>query len=193
MPLGTATSAGNIRDVYLFNGAINPVGIQTNTGVVDLGDATSDELLTAGIIGCWKAQYDPNGVVNNPFDQNAVAVSTNTSVVPNTVGAKLAPLPGREFEGTSLYINGYAMPLTLSKWSAAPPSMSRYSRRIFAAGLQCRRLPDGGNQPLADGAPAVSGDRRHVRTAGAEQRTVPRDLPERIVRGARRSMPRSCR
>ena len=127
MPLGTATSAGNIRDVYLFNGAINPVGIQTNTGVVDLGDATSDELLTAGIIGCWKAQYDPNGVVNNPFDQNAVAVSTNTSVVPNTVGAKLAPLPGREFEGTSLYINGYAMPLTLSKWSAAPPSMSRYS------------------------------------------------------------------
>ena len=34
MPLGSSTNTGNIRDVYLFNGAINSQGmITTNAGV----------------------------------------------------------------------------------------------------------------------------------------------------------------
>ena len=52
----------------------------------------------------WPAQYDPNGVVNNPYDQTAVAKSTNSAL------AYLAPLTGHEFEGASLYVDGYALP-----------------------------------------------------------------------------------
>jgi hypothetical protein len=126
MPLGSATNTGNIRDVYLFNSAINPDGIQTSTGVVAIADATTDDLSSAGIVGYWKAQYDPNGVINNPFDQNAVAVSTNAGGGPNTIGAKLAPLAGHEHEATNLYINGYLMTLNLMKWSDAPPSLAQY-------------------------------------------------------------------
>ena len=106
-PLGSATSTGNIRDAYLFNTAINPQGIRTTAGIVDLASATSDDLVKAGLVGYWKAEYDPNGVVNNPYDQTSVAISTNAKL------AYLAPLTNHEFEGTTLYINGYAMSLAL--------------------------------------------------------------------------------
>ena len=88
--------------------------------MVDIANASSDDLVKAGLAGYWHAQYDPNGVVNNPVDPPAVAISTNTAL------ASLAPLTGHEFEGTSLYINGYDMPLTLVK-SGIPPSMPIYS------------------------------------------------------------------
>ncbi|HVH76575.1 MAG TPA: hypothetical protein VM755_16790 [Stellaceae bacterium] len=122
MPLGGLASAGNIRDVYLFNGAIDPDGITTPTGTVPIANASSEDLLKSGILGFWRAQYDPDGVVNNPYDQNAVAVSTNAAA------ASLVPLAGHEYEGTSLYLNGYPMTLTLAGTSAdpIPPSMSDY-------------------------------------------------------------------
>ena len=113
------TSTGNIRDVYLFNSAINSEGIVTASGaLVNISSAGSDDLLRAGILGFWKAQYDPNGVVNNPYDANAVALSTSSLM------AYMAPLSGYEIEGTSLYINGYSMNLTLVP---APPFMPDYS------------------------------------------------------------------
>ena len=121
MALGSSTGAGNIRQVYLFNGAINRNGIRTSAGVVDIANAPTDDLIKAGIVGYWTAQYDPNGVVNNPFDQTAVAISTNAAV------AYLAPLTGHEFEATTLYINGYAMPLTLVTGEYIPASMSGYT------------------------------------------------------------------
>lgn len=124
MPFGEffTTRTGNIRDVYLFNSAINSEGIATTSGaVVNISSASSDDLLGAGILGFWKAQYDPNGVVNNPYDPNAVAVSTSSLM------AYLAPLSGYELEGTSLYINGYAMTLTLVPKDSVPLSMPDYS------------------------------------------------------------------
>jgi hypothetical protein len=132
MPLG-ATSAGNVRKVYLFNTAINPDGITTSAGIVDIANAAANDLVQAGIVGYWTAQYDANGVVNNAIDQTAVAISTNT------VSAFLAPLTGHEFEAASLYVNGYAMPLTLVTGAAVPASMSGYSSGFsvldFNAGL----------------------------------------------------------
>ena len=123
LPLGNATSAGvgNIRDVYLFNGAIDRAGIKTDSGVVDIAGASPDQLLKAGLVGYWKASYDPNNVINNPYDQNAVAISTNATQ------ASLAPLSGHEFEGTTLHINGYTMPLSLILWSATPDSVVQYT------------------------------------------------------------------
>ena len=120
MPLGSSTNPGNIRDLYLFNSAINRQGVSTTTGIVDIANATAEELVQAGIVGFWAAQYDPNGVINNPYDQSAVAVSTNLAL------ASLAPLTGHEFDGTSLYVNGYAMPLILVT-GTPPPSMTGYS------------------------------------------------------------------
>ena len=108
---------GNIRDVYIFNSAINREGITTNTGIVDIASATQSQLNAAGILGYWAAAYDPNGVVNNTVDPSAIAVSLNAGQ------AYLAPLAGHELEGTSLYINGYSMPLTLVTGSEIPPSM----------------------------------------------------------------------
>ena len=46
---------------------------------MDIANASSDDLMQAGLVGYWMAQYDPNGVVNNPVDQTAVAISTNTA------------------------------------------------------------------------------------------------------------------
>ena len=130
MPLGSILNPANIRDVYLFNGAINPEGVMTGNGLVNLADASSQDLVRAGIMGYWKAQYDPNGVVNNPYDQNAAAVSTSS------VLAKLAPMPGREYEATKLYINGYEMQLS---YASRPSSMSSWaggsSSLTFNAGL----------------------------------------------------------
>jgi len=133
MPLGSIQDPANIRDVYLFNGAINPEGVMTGTGLTNIADASSQDLVRAGIIGYWKAQYDPDGVINNPYDQNASAVSTSSPL------AKLAPMPHRELEATSLYINGYRMNLSLVPWSAVPSSLSHWaggsSSLTFNAGL----------------------------------------------------------
>jgi hypothetical protein len=116
-PLGGTSGVGNIRDVYLFSSAINREGINTNSGIVDIASATQAQLNTSGLLGYWVAAYDPNGVVNNSVDPNAVAISLNAA------DAYIAPLAGHELEGTSLYINGYSMPLTLVTSSAIPPSM----------------------------------------------------------------------
>lgn len=106
-PLGSPTNpstSGNIWEVYLFSTAIDPRKFdRTQFGPVS---ATSNSLLGAGIVGYWKAAYDPNGVVNNGFDPTAVALSENASQ------AYLAPISGHEMEGTQLYLNGYLMKLT---------------------------------------------------------------------------------
>lgn len=121
LPLGTTSDPGNIRELYLFNGAIDPTGIHSSNGTVDIAYASSQDLIKAGLIGHWQAQYDPNGVVNNLVDDTAVALSLNMSL------ASLAPLTGHEFEGTSLYIDGNLMPLTLVSGSDIPSSMPAYS------------------------------------------------------------------
>lgn len=122
IPLGGSSGVGNIRDVYLFSSAINREGINVNTGTVDIASATQAQLNTAGLLGYWVAAYDPNGVVNNSVDPNAVAISLNAAE------AYIAPLAGHELEGTSLYINGHSMPLSLITGSAIPSSMqSGYS------------------------------------------------------------------
>jgi hypothetical protein len=100
MPLGSTTYTGNIRSVYFFNGAINSRCISTSNGVVDIAAVSSQDLIQAGIMGFWIAQYDINGVVNNPLDQTAAAIFSNTSA------AILAPLKGHEFGGTTLHIVG---------------------------------------------------------------------------------------
>jgi hypothetical protein len=120
MPFGSASSTGNIRDLYLFNSAIDPTGLRSNGNLIDLAAATKDDLSKAGILGYWPVQYDPNGVVNNVYDQTALAVSTNVST------AFLAPLSGHELEGTSLYINGYQMTLELATGSDIPSQMPPY-------------------------------------------------------------------
>ena len=99
-----------------------------------MSSASAQDLIKAGLIGCWQAAYDPDGVVNNPYDQNAVAVSTNAAK------AKLAPLAGHEFEATSLYINGYSIPLTLvTDKKDIPASMAGWQKGSsmlnFNAGL----------------------------------------------------------
>src|SRR5579872_2702695 len=114
-------SAGTIRSVHLFNTAINPIGIQTATKVVSIENASADDLKKAGLVGFWIAQYDPNGVVNNPIDQTAVAIPTGPGL------AYLAPLTGREFEGSSLFINGAQMNLTVVTGTDIPASMPAYS------------------------------------------------------------------
>ena len=110
-------------DLYIFNSAINREGITTNTGIVDIASATQTELSKAGILGYWAAAYDPNGVVNNSVDPSAVAISLNSAQ------AYLAPLAGHELEGTSLYINGVSMPLTLvdGKIIPIPSSITPYA------------------------------------------------------------------
>lgn len=134
-PLGdpATNQVGNIRNVYLFNGAINPTGISTSSGLVEVADASANDLLKAGLVGHWTARYDPNGVINNPFDQTAVAISTNASQ------ASLVPLRGREFEGASLFLNGTSIPLRLISGASAPSSLTGYgggfSYLNFNAGL----------------------------------------------------------
>ncbi len=121
MPLGGASSAGNIRDLYLFNSAIDSAGIATNAGVVSIADASSNDLITSGIVGYWTAKYDASGIVENPLDQTAVAMSTNAA------HAGLVPLSGREWEGATLYVNGTAMTLRRVTGTEVPASMTGYS------------------------------------------------------------------
>lgn len=119
-PFGSSGSIGNIRDLYLFNSAIDPTGLRSNGNPIDLAAASSQDLSKAGILGYWPVQYDPNGVVNNVCDQTAVATSTNAST------AYLAPLTGHEVEATSLYINGYEMTLELATGSDVQSQMPAY-------------------------------------------------------------------
>jgi hypothetical protein len=132
MPFGSRTNPGNIRDVYLFNSAIAPNGVNTSSGVVAIGDASTADLLRAGVLGYWSAAYDPNGVVNNPVDPNAVAISTSAGL------ASLAPLSGREFEGTTVYVNGTPMTLSLVTGAEIPATFAGYSpgesQLLFNAG-----------------------------------------------------------
>ncbi len=124
MPPSGFGGTRNIRNVYLFGTAINPDGITTAAGVVAIADASSEDLVKAGILGSWSAQYDPNGVVNNPYDQTAVGVSTKAQ------DAYIAPFPRHEFEATTLYVNGYPIPLTIptgQPGDTVPSSMVPYS------------------------------------------------------------------
>jgi hypothetical protein len=121
LPFGEVGAAGNIRDLYLFNSAIDPKGLRSNGKPIDLADASSEDLSQAGCLGYWPVLYSANGVVNNVLDQTAVAKSTNASI------AYLAPLSGHEFEGTSLYINGYPMPLALATGSDVSTQMPAYA------------------------------------------------------------------
>ena len=134
MPLGSVESPGNIREVYLFNTAIGTKGIKTKAGTVDIATASAEDLNKSGLIGHWRAQYDANGVINNPLNDEAVAVSTNTAL------AYLLPLTGHEREGTRLYVNGVSIRLELVPWSAAPASIVPYRPGVagllfFATGL----------------------------------------------------------
>jgi len=97
-PNNAGSSTGNISDVYIFNAAIDPTNFDTIS-------STNANLLGASVLGYWKAAYDPNGIVNNGFDSTAIAVSDNASM------AYLAPQKSRELEGTSLWVNGYPVPL----------------------------------------------------------------------------------
>jgi hypothetical protein len=117
--LGSST-AGNIRDVYLFNAAINPMGISTPNGLVTISQASQQDLAKAGLVGFWGAAYDPNGVVNNTVNTNDVAVSTSANL------ARLAPLAGHEAEGATIYVNGVAVPFELIT-SGIPTSITAYS------------------------------------------------------------------
>jgi len=130
-PLGSATAAGNIRDLYIFNSGIDAQGLRFGHTTIDLAAATAADLVRAGILGYWPVQYDPNGVVNNPYDQSAVAISTNAKT------SYLAALSGHEMEGTSLYVNGYQMPLALASGAdreQMPPYSAGESLLLFNAG-----------------------------------------------------------
>ena len=129
LPLGsvgsdgvTVLAAGKIRDVYLFNTAVYISSDQ----LASLFDSThpafstsgATQLMRWGIVGYWKAAYDSNGVVANTINAGDVAVSRRLSL------ANLAPTPpGREFEGTALYVNGYQVALNQVTLSAAPASI----------------------------------------------------------------------
>ncbi len=117
-PLGYSGAAGNIRDVYIFGSAIDPTGIPTSAGPIPISQATTQQLVGASICGYWQAAYDPNGIVQNPVNQDDVAVTTNALL------ANLLPLAGHELEGTALFINGASMSLGLVPASAVPSSMT---------------------------------------------------------------------
>jgi hypothetical protein len=121
LPPSNSSAVANLRKVYLFNSAINPDGIQSSTGPIDIEKASSDDLLTAGLLGLWVAAYDPNGAVNDSINPTTgAATSTNASL------AQLAPMTSHEFEGTSLYINGQSVQLSLVSTGSAPSSLTGY-------------------------------------------------------------------
>lgn len=100
--------AGSIRNVYMFNTAINPQGIKTLNGVQNIADIGTQDLIKAGLIGFWSAQYNTQNVVNNTVNTDDYASSNNSAQ------AYIAPIPaGYEFLGTSVYINGTQMKTTL--------------------------------------------------------------------------------
>jgi hypothetical protein len=119
IPFGAPGQPGNIRDVYLFASAFRNQGIRTSQGFVQIDQAGYADLQGAGLIGWWKAAYDPNGLVYNQVD-NTVAVPSNGTQ------AVLAPLQGREVEGIALYVNGTAVQMNLISTGSSSPSGWNY-------------------------------------------------------------------
>ncbi|GLQ91517.1 beta strand repeat-containing protein [Dyella acidisoli] len=131
IPFGANGSPGNIREVYLFASAFrSKKGIRTSQGFVQIDQASYTDLQGAGLVGCWKAAYDPNGIVANQVDSSAYAASSNGTQ------AVLAPLPHREIEGITLYVNGSAVTLSPLSTNAASPSGFNYLS--FNAGITYR-------------------------------------------------------
>ena len=109
--------------------------------------------MKAGLIGLWVAEYDPNGVITNPFDPDAFAVTTNQSK------ATLVPLQGQEREGVSLYVNGEPMSLSLVTGAQVPASMTGIAAGNRQLAFNAGAVSTGGDQHVAHGAPAVPGRR----------------------------------
>ena len=130
VPLGAVGNPGNVRDVYLFASAFRSRGIRTSQGFVQIDQASYADLQGAGLLGCWKAAYDPNGVVPNTVDSGTFAASSSGTQ------ALLAPLPNREIEGIALYING--SPVTLDPVTVNAPSPSGTNSLTFNAGSTYR-------------------------------------------------------
>ena len=126
---GEPAQPGNIRDVYLFASAFRSNGIRTSHGFVQIDQASYADLQGAGMVGCWKAAYDPNGLVYNQVD-NSFAASSNAA------RAMLAPLPHREAEGIALYVNGTKVTMNLVSSTTSSPSGFNYL--CFNAGSSYR-------------------------------------------------------
>jgi hypothetical protein len=120
IPFGGPNLPGNIRDVYLFASAFRTKGIRTPQGFVQIDQASYADLQGAGMVGCWKVAYDPNGLVYNQVDSGSFAVSSNGKY------AVLAPLPHREAEGMKLFVNGTAVAMNLLSTTSASPSGFNY-------------------------------------------------------------------
>ena len=190
LPLGsvdadgmTVLSSGKIRDVYLFNTGIYQ-GSDQLTNLFDsahpaFSTSGATQLMQWGIVGYWKAAYDPNGIVANTINTDDVAVSRRLSL------ANLTPTPpGREYEGTALYVNGQQVGLNRVPLGSAPASISG-----AVGGSPLLRFDAGAYRlqeisRLAVSAAAVPGPRRHVRPAGAVERAVPGALPQRLLHSA---------
>ena len=100
----------------------------------------------AGIVGCWIAQYDPNGVVNNPFDQNAVAISTNQSTPRTSRRSPATSSRARRCTSTATRCRSRS-----SAGADVPAVDARLQRRHRRCCVQRRRLPAGGDQPVEHG------------------------------------------
>ncbi len=74
---------------------------------MSIDQASYTDLQSVGMVGCWKAAYDPNGLVYNQVDSGSYAASSNGTL------AVLAPLPHREAEGMALFVNGTPVTMKL--------------------------------------------------------------------------------
>jgi hypothetical protein len=126
LPFGAQGNPGNVREVYLFASAFRSAGIRTGQGFVPIDQASFTDLQGAGLVGCWKAAFDPNGIVPNKVDSASFAASSSADL------AVLSPLPNREIEGIALYVNGSAV--TLTRVTASSPSPSGSNSLTFNAG-----------------------------------------------------------
>jgi hypothetical protein len=130
LPFGAAGNPGNVRDVYLFASAFRSAGIRTSHGFVQIDQASYADLQGAGLVGCWKAAYDPNGIVPNTLDSGSFAASSSAQL------AVLSPLPHREIEGIALYVNG--SPVSLVPVTTTSTSPSGTNSLTFNAGSTYR-------------------------------------------------------
>jgi hypothetical protein len=120
IPFGADGNPGNIRDVYMFASAIRSNGIRTGQDFVPFENATFPQMQNAGLVGLWRAAYDPNGIVSNLVNPAAAAASSNGTK------AVLAPLPDHEVDGLALYVNGSQVSLLLPTTGSSSPSGSNY-------------------------------------------------------------------
>ena len=130
LPLGNLDtgSTGQVRELHLFGSAVSTAGIRSGASYVDIDAASFQDLQGVGLVGYWKAAYDPNGIVNNLIDSSTFAVSSNGSM------AQLIPLTAHEYEGTALYVNGSLMDLAIVTDAATAPS-SGTSFMVIDAGI----------------------------------------------------------